>query len=155
MTACSLDPVRKGFRTGKFEIRIPKIETNPNLEKKHKPYCYLVAQNEQILIGGITEEQMEEERYQTGTYCKHCKTVIYSVMRHDYRACKCKDNEKQIHVDGGKDYFKFSWGKEASYDFVKIDFKTGQIEITDDCRNKKDIEIDEKADKLTDEEENP
>jgi len=100
---------------------------NPNRAKGHKPYCFLLVENKQILIGGMESDQMEQERYQTGLYCKLCKTTIYSVNRHDFRFCKCKDKDCQIAIDGGKDYTNISYGKDAAYEQVLIDFVTSQI----------------------------
>lgn len=119
---------------------------SPNLEKGHKPYCFLFERDGRILIGGMDEEQMEEERFQTGVYCKNCDTVIYSVNRHDFRPCKCVERKKGVTIDGGKDYTRFLWDKESNYSFVKIDFKTGNIEVTEDARGRKDKEIEEKLD---------
>lgn len=123
----------------------------PDLSKGHKHYPFLVKDGDYIAVGAMDEEEFEKERYQTGTYCNHCETLIYSTMRHDYRPCKCEDEKKQIHVDGGKDYFKFSWGKEASFQHVKIDFKTGKLTPTEDANDKGDIAVDKKADEMIEE----
>jgi hypothetical protein len=34
--------------------------------------------------------------------CPHCKTVLFSRARHDFRGCKCGE----CFVDGGFDYFR-------------------------------------------------
>lgn len=139
---------------GNYEPVAMFYAPTPDKEKGHKHYPFLFMKGKTMYVSAFDPEHFEPERYQTGTHCNHCKTVIYSTMRHDYRGCKCKESEKQIFVDGGRDYFKFSWGKEASFQHVKIDFKTGHIEITEDARQKKDVKIDELADKLADEEDN-
>lgn len=41
--------------------------------------------------------------------CANCGTVIMSLTRHDWQACKCFANEegnKGIYVDGGQDYIR-------------------------------------------------
>ena len=121
---------------------------NPDLSLGHKHYPFLFMRGKQVFVSGMTEEEFEEERYQTGAHCKNCDDVIYSVNRHDYRPCKCEKGQKQIFVDGGKDYFRFCYGTDSDSESVRIDFKTGQIEITTDARNAGDRRIDEKADQL-------
>lgn len=36
--------------------------------------------------------------------CKNCGTIIHSVYRHDFQACKCIRPENACYVDGGFDY---------------------------------------------------
>lgn len=60
----------------------------------------------------------------TGIKCPKCNDRVFSFNRHDFRWCKCGN----CAVDGGDDYFKFSWGKYfpefitfcEEYDIVKI-----------------------------------
>lgn len=125
---------------------------NPDLSKGHKPYPFLFTEGDRLYVGGMTEEEFEKERYQTGAHCHSCKATIYSVNRHDFRSCACNEEDTHITVDGGKDYFRFLWGKKASYDYVNIDFKTGQIEKTEDTRNSGDIAADKKAAEMIEEE---
>lgn len=97
---------------------------NPDLEKGHKPYCYLLYQKDpdghsQLMIGGVTEKEMETERFQAAKYCPDCEEVIYSLYRHDFRLCSCE----KCMVDGGKDYFKTSTtGIPGMLDLVTDEF---------------------------------
>jgi len=37
--------------------------------------------------------------------CLHCKDIIESTHRHDFKWCRCG----KVSVDGGNDYLKRSW----------------------------------------------
>ena len=39
--------------------------------------------------------------------CKNCETVLHSMYRHDFQACKCEEDKDRIFVDGGFDYGRF------------------------------------------------
>lgn len=49
--------------------------------------------------------------------CKHCKTIIESLHRHDYVSCKCG----AVSVDGGTDYLKRSYTHRDIYIELSID----------------------------------
>lgn len=100
---------------------------DPNLEKGHKNYPFLHSTDSEVWIGAMDESEFEDERYQDGIYCIHCDSVIYSVNRHDYRMCNCKDGDKKVSIDGGRDYTIIGYGSNANYKHVRIDFKTGEV----------------------------
>ena len=54
--------------------------------------------------------------------CKKCNDIIYSVMRHDYRPCKCDS----VAIDGGKDYAHVK-GTDSMYTPVTIDLLKGEV----------------------------
>jgi len=74
----------------------------PNRDKNHKDFLMLFIVGKNVMITGMDKREMESHRYQTGMWCPDCNEVIYSVMRHDYRKCKCG----RCMVDGGKNYFR-------------------------------------------------
>jgi len=101
---------------------------NPDLSKGHKPYPFLhLDTNNQLWVGGMTKEEMEAERYQTAAHCHNCGDVIYSVNRHDYRACSCYRKLKRIFVDGGKDYLRMAFNKKSKYKIYTLDFITHEL----------------------------
>lgn len=50
-----------------------------------------------------------------GIFCKHCKNIIYSRSRHDYRSCDCG----KCAIDGGFDYSRLI-GNEEDYIVLEI-----------------------------------
>lgn len=105
---------------------------NPDRSKGHKDYMLLQTTPEGGLVRGMTPEEIEPYRRQAGLWCHGCNEVIYSIMRHNYQKCKCKS----IGVDGGKDYFKYSWEKNASFDSVEIDLLTNEVKVLKEKRTK-------------------
>jgi hypothetical protein len=57
-------------------------------------------------------------------FCKHCKNIIYSRSRHDYRSCDCG----KCSIDGGFSYSRFI-GNEEDYIILEIDEKEMLIYI--------------------------
>ena len=51
--------------------------------------------------------------------CLLCKDIIQSMHRHDFKWCKCKS----IAVDGGADYLKLSYTKNARYKVIPLDIE--------------------------------
>lgn len=49
-------------------------------------------------------------------YCKHCDTEIISHHRHDFKSCNCIEEQKQVFVDGGKDYERTICGDLADFE---------------------------------------
>jgi hypothetical protein len=95
---------------------------NPNRDKGHKDYVLLQADNGRLLIRGMDEEEIQKHCYQTAIECNKCKDVVYSVMRHDMRSCKCE----AVAIDGGKDYAKIS-GNNQDYTVGTICHLTGEF----------------------------
>lgn len=48
-------------------------------------------------------------------HCLNCDTVVQSRHRHDYSPCNCEDEQDGVFVDGGFDYFRMGWGKNARF----------------------------------------
>jgi hypothetical protein len=94
--------------------------SNPDTNKGHKNYLYLFLSNDQVYVGGLSSEQMEALRYQTGVKCDQCDDVIYSRYRHDYVTCTCGEQ----FIDGGRDYTRTNINAKL----VTIDFVTGDYD---------------------------
>lgn len=81
----------------------------PNLEKGHKEFLLLwkyydVGQDkEQWMVSGMTREQILKHSTVEGVLCMMCSTALWSLNRHNYHGCGCKNNAI---VDGGKDYLR-------------------------------------------------
>lgn len=91
---------------------------NPDTAKGHKNYMTLQKNDRNAYVSGMTVEEMEEYRFQSGIKCKNCKDVIYSVAHHDFRYCTCKAN----FIDGGREYTRIGGSDWLP---VKIDLITG------------------------------
>jgi aldehyde:ferredoxin oxidoreductase len=106
---------------------------NPNRELGHKDYVVLkhrynpMLENNDMVIMGYDQEDMEKLSVKEAAACHNCNTVCWSLTRHDYHACRCKEDDKQIYVDGGSDYMRMSFGNQALYSMVTINFLTKQI----------------------------
>jgi len=93
--------------------------TTPDTSKEHKPYFYLFKDyHGGIMIGGMTDEEFEEVRYQSGLHCITCDNLIYSKYRHDNTSCSCGG----CSIDGGRDYVKCSG---ENFTIINIDLLTG------------------------------
>lgn len=120
----------------------------PNKEKGHKNYMMLTERYEplsdesKLWVSGRTPEEMEKDRYQTGLHCLSCDTVIYSQNRHDMHPCKCRSSFKRVHVDGGKDYLRVTFGKDAKYKEVRIDLLERKIVPFEKKEDKKNGNLD-------------
>jgi hypothetical protein len=78
-------------------------------------------------IAGYNLGDMQERSKQGAAICHNCKKVCWSLYRHDYHACSCKEDNKQICVDGGTSYMRMSMGKEANYEMVTINHLTRKL----------------------------
>lgn len=102
---------------------------NPNAAKGHKRYLLLYTQHDafegrdQLWVSGMTEEEMEEERYQAAIHCLKCDEVIFSMARHDYHSCSCGD----VFIDGGKAYTRAGFKEDAKFKYVTLDLLTDTI----------------------------
>lgn len=106
---------------------------NPDRSKGHKDYMLLqTTEGGGGLVRGMTPEEIEPFRRQSGLWCHGCNEVIYSIMRHNMQGCKCKS----VSVDGGQDYFKVSFKKGADYTMVEIDLLTDKIKIIEEKRTR-------------------
>jgi hypothetical protein len=107
------------------------FNSNPDRSKLHKDYMTLQSNGTGTYVSGIDKEDLEQYRYQYGLKCSICKDVIYSITRHSFRNCECKN----CFVDGGRSYLRYGYesGKD-SIQSVKIDLITGEyteIEVAD------------------------
>lgn len=111
---------------GEYPPRAVYHDSNPDLEKGHKEYVTLQRQplTSKWYISGLTKEEIEEFRFQDGICCLKCNDVIYSVTRHDYRSCSCKN----CAIDGGRSYGRIIG---SDWKFAKIDLLTGSFELSD------------------------
>lgn len=98
---------------------------NPDKSKGHKqfPFIFVDPASNQTFIGALDKEEFEQYRYQNAVLCKKCDEVIYSKNRHDFHECSCRS----VNVDGGRDYFKVGYYPDSIYEYVTIDFFTGEI----------------------------
>lgn len=96
----------------------------PNKAKGHKKFMLLQMQGEQGLVRGMTEREMKKWRYQEAVHCLNCNTVLYSINRHHFHGCGC---DKEVHIDGGKDYTKLGFKEDSVYKLVTLDLITGKI----------------------------
>jgi hypothetical protein len=98
---------------------------NPNRAKGHKDYMLLTKQmlptGPQWYVRGMDAAEIEQYRYQDGLHCLDCDDLVYSVMRHDNRSCKCG----AIAVDGGRDYSRHSFRDITRLENVTVDLLTG------------------------------
>jgi hypothetical protein len=49
--------------------------------------------------------------------CLTCMTEIQSKGRHDWVACKCKNDSTRVFIDGGSDYERVGFGSKARWAF--------------------------------------
>ncbi len=91
---------------------------NPDKSKGHKEYVLLYKGSDSYFVTGMTAKEIAKYRYQDALKCPKCKDLIYSIMRHDFRHCKCQT----CFIDGGRDYTR--QGSEGLA--VTIDHLTGK-----------------------------
>ena len=91
----------------------------PDLKKGHKKYVLLQASNGTGIIRGMTEKEIEPYRFQDAVHCLNCNVIVYSIMRHHNAYCNCRKN--WVSIDGGKDYTKIGFRKEANYQVGTLD----------------------------------
>ena len=97
----------------------------PDRSKGHKDYfliqiLYEPASTEPSpgLIRGMDEKDFALYRFQEALHCFQCDQVVFSVMHHDQRHCKCG----AVFVDGGKDYLRVGGlGYPDQCGFVTVD----------------------------------
>lgn len=101
----------------------------PDRSKGHKKYMLITKDSKGYVIRGMSAQKMQQFRYQDALHCLSCDDVIYSVMRHDFRACSCG----KVKIDGGRDYTQVSYDPNAPHELVTLDLLTDKIS---DPRNK-------------------
>lgn len=124
---------------------------NPDRNKGHKDYCVLkyqynpMTERRDIVVMGYDQDKMTEMSTQGAIACHHCKTIIWSLYRHDYHYCRClpentdrvgseaelteeeitKLRKQACSIDGGMDYMRSSPGSDCSY--LSINHLTQEI----------------------------
>lgn len=96
---------------------------NPDRSKGHKDYVLLQADGRRGMIRGMDKDEIEKHRYQLGIHCHTCDEVVFSVMRHDMRYCKCG----KAFADGGKDYLRTGGDSISKTSTVKIDLIASKV----------------------------
>ncbi len=99
----------------------------PNKEKGHKKYMLLQVTNHvpnELCVRGMSAAEMAAWRYHVGIICNKCQEVLYSVNRHDFRACDCGATK----VDGGREYLRYL-GDIQKIQVVNIDLFTGKVMV--------------------------
>ena len=66
-------------------------------------------------VGSFFKRKLVEvERHFNGAYCLNCHTILVSTHVHDFRGCECEE-ERRVCVDGGYDYRRRVYGKDARW----------------------------------------
>lgn len=87
------------------------------------PYFYLFMESGKLMIGGLSEQQLEEVRFQSGIHCLSCEDVIYSKHVRDFTHCSCG----KVSIDGGREYCSVGFEDNVQYEMVEIDLLTDTI----------------------------
>lgn len=96
----------------------------PNYKKGHKKFLLLqVLPNNSGCVRGMSPKEMKKWRYQSGIRCVSCQDIIYSVMRHDFKHCKCG----KVNINGGKNYTKIGFETGSDFENITIDLLTDKI----------------------------
>jgi len=112
---------------GNYEPVLMMHARNPNREKGHKEFPFLLFQHGSLFISAMDADRFEEYRYQDAVHCEKCDEVIYSMYRHDYRHCSCG----HVMIDGGRDYTRSSLnGTHGRLDFLTGTFKPNKAVST-------------------------
>lgn len=104
----------------------------PDTSKGHKEFMLLwkyydfTTDKEQWMVSGMTREQIEKHAEVNGLACLQCQKVLWSLNRHHWHSCECKNN---MFVDGGKDYLHAGAKKIANTAPAKINLLTGEFSI--------------------------
>jgi hypothetical protein len=107
-------------------VAVYKVK-NPNKAKGHKRYMLLQLgfhSEVEAIVRGMNPSEMKKWRYQEAVHCLNCDTVLYSINRHHYHGCGC---EKEVTIDGGKDYTKIGYQEDSLYKVVTLDLLTGKV----------------------------
>lgn len=110
-------------------VAVYKAKT-PDKSKGHKKYMLLQLQQHDPndpprgLVRGMNQKEINKWRYQEAIHCLNCDTILYSINRHHCHGCGC---DKEVSIDGGKDYTKISYTDASLYKMVTLDLLTGKI----------------------------
>ena len=98
----------------------------PNKKKGHQKYMLLSIDfvTGTGIVRGMDQKEINKWRYQEAVHCLTCDTILYSINRHHYHGCGC---EKEVTIDGGKDYTKIGYKEDSWYQMVTLDLLTGKI----------------------------
>lgn len=96
---------------------------NPSLHKMRtwrQVFNHATAVMERVCEHGfvhVDPDDPKAKQYHTPArvQCLNCYAVIQSRHRHDYSPCDCEDEQDGVFVDGGFDYFRMGWGKNARF----------------------------------------
>lgn len=100
---------------------------NPDKSKGHKKYMLLQLDplnSGSGIVRGMDQKEINKFRYQEAIHCLNCDTVLYSINRHHCHGCGC---DKEVTIDGGKDYTKIGYKPDSFYRMVTLDLLTGKI----------------------------
>lgn len=106
--------------------------SNPDTSKGHKEFMliwkmYTADMSDgQLVVSGMTREQIEEHVTVKGIACWGCDTAMYSLNRHHFHGCSC---ENETFVDGGKDYLRAGAVDLGKTNTVTINLLTDEIHI--------------------------
>lgn len=100
---------------------------NPNRKKGHREFVLLWMNPDGVLmVSGMELEEIEKHAIVTGSLCLDCNKALYSLNRHDFHSCGCKND---MFVDGGKDYLRAGAKKLARTRHVTINLLTDKITV--------------------------
>jgi len=109
-------------------------DSEPDRSKGYKDYVVIKhvyspnTHRNDIYIAGYDEKQMQERSVQTGILCRRCKTIIWSLHRHDYHSCQCQsEDNSSVSIDGGMDYTRSSYSENTDACMVRINHLTRTI----------------------------
>lgn len=109
---------------GEYEPVAVYKAKKPNKSKGHKKYMLLQKRGNSGLVRGMDQKEINKWRYQEAINCLNCDTILYSINRHHYHGCGC---DKEVTIDGGKDYTKIGCQEDSKYEMVTLDLLTGKV----------------------------
>lgn len=60
--------------------------------------------------------------WRNAVHCNVCDTTIESFYTHDFKRCKCVNDDTAVWVDGGHEYDRRMFGKDCNYTEIKERF---------------------------------
>jgi len=106
-----------------FTAAVYKVD-KPDKTKGHKKYLILGRQGDSFFVMGKELRDLNKSRYVDALLCKECDTVIYSISRHDFNSCGCKND---AFIDGGLDYNRCGALDLKKTKIVKLDLLKEEI----------------------------
>lgn len=98
----------------------------PDRKKGNKPYLILLKQKGQLFVTGMSRFRMNKFRMVSGLLCQECGTAVYSISRHHFNMCDCRN---AVFADGGLDYFRAGAKRMMYANTVQIDLLTNKVTI--------------------------